>query len=125
LKILVVDDHDEFRGMVRQGLERGGYEVLDATDGTEALHLLGLHPVDVVITDIVMPDMNGLELIRQIRAQFSSVRIIAVSGGGARISPEEVLPAAEVFGAERVFSKPVDLDEMIRSIRDLPRPTDS
>ena len=117
-RILVIDDDAQIREVLKQSLERVGYETLVAADGKAALKLNHATPVDLIITDIIMPEMEGLETIMEFRRCFPSVRVIAISGGG-RIGPFEYLKLAEMLGAQKTIEKPFELRELVRSIQDL------
>jgi DNA-binding response OmpR family regulator len=116
--ILVIDDDDQIRDMLREMLERAGYEVVLAADGDEGLRLFRERRADLVITDVVMPNKEGIEMIMELRVEFPKVKIIAISGGG-RLGPETYLDLAEGFGAMRVFSKPFRLNELLAAVREL------
>lgn len=118
MKILVIDDDEQMRTLIRQVMEWAGYEVYEAGDGREGMRKQRLHKADLVITDLIMPDQEGLETITYLRQEFPAVKIIAISGGG-RIGPEAYLPAAKELGADRVFSKPFDVKEFVESVKEL------
>src|SRR5580704_17582412 len=82
LRILVVDDDDAFRKMMCRTLTEMGYEVMEARNGKEAVQVHELCPADAVLTDLIMPDTDGIETIRELRRIHSPVKIIAMSGGG-------------------------------------------
>jgi len=117
-RILVMDDDVTFRKMLRKILEREGYETIEATDGKEGMRLFRAAPADLVITDILMPEQEGIETIQELKRDFAGVKIIAISGGG-RLDPEEYLRTAEQFGAARTLSKPFDREELLGAIREL------
>ena len=81
-RILVIDDDAPFRGMLRQVLGREGYEVMEASNGKEGMALFRAEPTDLVISDILMPEQEGLQTIKELRRDFPEVKIIAISGGG-------------------------------------------
>ena len=85
--ILIIDDDDQIRRVLRKTLERDGYDVADAPNGKEGIRLYRENPADLVITDIIMPEKEGIETIRELRRDFPEVKIIAISGGG-RIGPD-------------------------------------
>ncbi|MBM9614174.1 response regulator [Desulfobulbus rhabdoformis] len=118
MKILVIDDDDQMRVLLRQVMEWAGYEVLEAEDGREGMHLQRRDPADLVITDLIMPEQEGLETIGQLRKEFPKTKVIAISGGG-RIGPEAYLPAAQELGADKVFSKPFDVRELASAVKEL------
>ena len=117
-KILVIDDDKNIRSLLRDFLERDGYEVTEAENGKIGLRLLRENGADLVITDLIMPEKEGIETIREIRRDFSDVKIIAISGGGV-VGPETYLEMAKSMGAHRVFDKPFNLKEMSEAIREL------
>ncbi len=114
-RILVVDDEEQVRRVLRLVLERAGYEVDAAADGNEAVAVFDPARHDVVITDIVMPEKEGIETIQELRQKSTGVRIIAISGGG-RISPEEYLDWAKRFGVHCTFTKPINRDELLGTL---------
>ena len=114
-RILVVDDEEQVRRVLRLVLERAGYEVDTAADGNEAVAVFDPVRHDVVITDIVMPEKEGIETIQELRQKSTGVRIIAISGGG-RISPEEYLDWAKRFGVHCTFTKPINRDELLSTL---------
>jgi CheY-like chemotaxis protein len=99
--ILVVEDEEKMRDLLRRMLERASFTVMTAPHGREALKLFREHPVDLAITDLMMPEMDGFELIRELTAQWPSIRIIAISGADIR------LDMARQLGAKAVLKKPV------------------
>jgi YesN/AraC family two-component response regulator len=116
--ILIIDDDEQILKMLRQALERKGYKVSTAVNGREGIKLYKEIRSDVLITDIVMPEMEGLEAIRKLRKEYEDIKIIALSGGGF-VSPDEYLKLAKQFGAEYTFAKPVNLNELIDAIKQL------
>ena len=117
-RILVIDDVDQVRHMLRELLERAGYEVLEATNGEEALLVYRNEPTDLIISDMMMPEKDGLDTIVEIRKEFPSARIIAMTGGGY-IGPDGYLDAAKKYGALRTFTKPIDPEKMLRTIKEI------
>jgi DNA-binding NtrC family response regulator len=121
-RILVVDDEDSIRMLLSQSLEKQQHEIFDAADGDRALEILSEQEIDVVITDIVMPNREGLETIQDIRANWPDVKIIAISGGG-RVGKTNYLELAEKIGATVVLKKPFSLDQLqgaVSTILDAP-----
>ncbi len=116
--ILVVDDDTQIREMLRQMLEMEEYEVLEAANGKEAINLLDDHRVDLVITDLIMPEKEGIETIRDMRKRFPDIRIIAMSGGGV-IGPESYLKIAKSLGATKTFVKPIERRVLLDGIREV------
>ena len=117
-RILLVDDDAQVRKMLRITMERAGYEVVEAEDGSEAVRVYDPATIDLVITDIVMPEKEGIETIMELKTINPAVRIIAISGGG-RINPEDYLKWAQRFGVANTFTKPVDRGELLASVNGL------
>ncbi len=115
-RILVVDDDPNIRQMLRSMLEREGYEVDVASNGLECMRRFEAAPADLVITDIIMPEQEGIETIRRLRAEYPDCRIIAISGGG-RIGPSDYLSMAKLIGAVSTLSKPFDRKDLLEAIR--------
>jgi DNA-binding response OmpR family regulator len=117
-RILVVDDSAVVRRVIREALEFEGHDVLVAEDGGEALDLFRGDPTDLVITDIVMPEKEGIETILELRELNSGVKILAMSGGGL-FSPEVHLTPARMLGADETLSKPFTARELIETVERL------
>jgi len=100
-----------------------GYEVVEAADGKAGMRLFRESPADLVITDLIMPEKEGIETIMDLRRNFPDVKIIAMSGGGI-IQAEDYLGMAQGVGAHRVFEKPFGVSDMLKAVRDLLDPTD-
>jgi CheY-like chemotaxis protein len=129
-QVLVIDDDADVRDIVGRFLELAGYDVRTSADAAEAVTQLNLQPADVVITDMVMPRVHGVEAIRVILKDFPDVRIIAMSGGGTfgiesfkpnAITTTAYLAAAERAGAHCVLSKPFESAELIRAVEQVLR----
>jgi len=106
-RVLVVDDQPDFRRATIRLLERAGHTVTEAADGAEGLRQIAAHPTDLVVTDLFMPDMDGLEFMRELARRRPGTRVIAVSGGGA-MDAASILEVASALGAVRTLAKPVD-----------------
>jgi len=116
--ILIIDDDNQFRAMLRQMLEREGYKVVDAPDGKEGIRIYRVKPTDLIITDIIMPEKEGIETIMELRREFPDVKIIAISGGG-HLGPAEYLKIAKGLGAQYTLSKPFEREELLEAVREL------
>jgi CheY-like chemotaxis protein len=114
-RALVIDDDELVRATVTSMLEAAGYEVLQAEDGQQGLKLFQKHPVDLVITDILMPFKEGIETILELRQRNQEVRIIAMTGGGS-IGAMPILDAARRLGANAVLSKPFTKADLLETI---------
>jgi DNA-binding response OmpR family regulator len=104
--------------MLSRLLARASYEVLLAGNGRQALSVLEEHTVDLLITDIIMPEKEGIELITTVRVDQPKLPIIAISGGG-QVDPDQYLELARMLGANRVLGKPFDIDELLEACRQL------
>lgn len=117
-KILVIDDEPHILLMLKKMLERHDFEIDMATNGAEGLSLFKLSTPDLVITDIIMPEMEGLETIREMKRIKPDLKIIAMSGGG-KVSADSYLKIAGIFGASKSLSKPFSMNEMLLAVQDL------
>jgi CheY-like chemotaxis protein len=113
-KILLIDDEEDIRNIMRIILERAGYEVLDASNGREGLRIYHQTYPDLVITDILMPEMEGLETIIALRRENPNVRIIAISGGGQ--CGHDYLPISLKLGALLTIAKPFTQKEFLGTV---------
>jgi CheY-like chemotaxis protein len=113
--VLVVDDEDQMRKLIRIILVQEGHSVVEALNGKMAIEQIKASGVQLVITDVVMPDMDGLELIRFIRKTSSQTKIIAISGAG-REGPDLYLNIAEQFGADAILMKPFTSEQLIEKV---------
>ena len=124
-EILIVDDEPDVRESLRRVLEKAGFAIRIAASGGEALEQMRRSPVSLVITDIIMPGIDGIDAIAAIRAEFPQARIIAISGGGnfgrGGYQPEAIttsayLAAAGKAGAHHVLTKPFDTAQLLDAV---------
>jgi DNA-binding NtrC family response regulator len=113
--ILLIDDDDGLRRMLAQMLTRAGYEVTEAVNGRDGLWKLRQKKADLVVTDLIMPDQEGLETIMALKQEFPGIKVIAMSGG-ARMSGHDFLPAALGLGAAATLKKPFARDEFLQTV---------
>ncbi|QEX21180.1 hypothetical protein FRZ61_11020 [Hypericibacter adhaerens] len=104
-RILVIDDEETVRGLIRQILAQAGHEVEEAENGAAGLAAMRLQAAELVITDIIMPEMEGVETVLALRKEFPDTPVIAMSGGG-RTANFDFLATAKKLGAARVLQKP-------------------
>ena len=114
--ILVIEDDMSLRRTLTRLLVDSGYDVAEAGNGRIGLQRMSERAADVVITDLIMPEMEGIETIRLIRRQYPQAKIIAISGGG-RNSADCYLQIAEKLGVKKVLAKPFTPWELLESIR--------
>ena len=113
-RILVIDDQEPVRSLLRLVLEGAGHEVLEASNGRLGLELYRKRSADLIITDIVMPEMDGLELLLELTRNFLNVKVIAISGG---LESEGSLNVAKLLGARQTFRKPLEMDKLLSAVR--------
>jgi CheY-like chemotaxis protein len=117
-RILVIDDEEDSRALVSQALESDGHEVIPATDGAQGLALQRQRPADLVITDIYMPEPDGIETIHKLKKDFPRLKVIAMSGGGRSSSTlESVLTTVGALGIDAFLRKPFDFATLLQSVR--------
>lgn len=114
--ILIADDQEKIRQMLKSLFEQYDYTVSVAENGKEALNLFRSQTFDLVITDIIMPDMEGIETIRELKKLDPKIKIIAMSGGGSARAME-YLRMAGMLGALRTIEKPFDVRTMLDAVR--------
>lgn len=117
-RVLIIDDDRDVRVTLRDILEEAGYEVCEAADGYQGERLFRSGSLDLVITDILMPEREGLETITSLRKIRPEVKIIAISGGGY-CGRFNFLEASKDFGANCVLQKPIAADDLLRTIETL------
>ena len=115
-RVLVVDDDARVRTTARALLEAAGFKVVEAESGGAALRVLSSEDVEVVLTDIFMPDTDGIELIHALRRQSPDLPIVAMSGGGYD-DGKDVLSVARLFGAAGIVQKPLTQRKLVGAIR--------
>jgi DNA-binding response OmpR family regulator len=116
VRILVIDDDPAVRGMLAEMLRREGYEVDEAEDGRAGMRRFRDTPAALVITDVVMPEQEGLETLIQLLHESSAVKVIAISGGG-RVGPDAYLNSARTLGAHGILAKPFGREELLTAVR--------
>jgi two-component system chemotaxis response regulator CheY len=116
--ILLVEDEEELRDMLKLALIRQKYTVFEAGDGKEAIERFKPAITDLVITDIIMPEEDGLKVIMKIRELKPTIKIIAISGGG-KAGPGSYLNMAKTMGADAIYSKPFSINDLMVKIEQL------
>lgn len=125
-RLMIVDDEPDVRAAMARVLERAGFEVLLVASADEAIAALRTERVDLLITDMIMPGLNGAELIRVVKRDFPEIRVVAISGGGnfwpqgykpEAITTSAYLAAAEKAGADGAISKPFEILELLEVVR--------
>lgn len=117
-RILIIDDDSSLRQMLQRHLNRQGHDTLTAENGLVGVQLFESDSFDLVITDIIMPEQEGLETISQLKNRNSQVGILVISGGGS-ITADEYLKLALALGADAALAKPFNLSELDRTVNDM------
>ncbi len=115
-RILVIDDEPQVRTLLLKNLELEGYQVMDAPNGKVGMKLFQEEPFDLVITDIVMPEKDGIEIIGELQRCFPETKIIAISGGGQSLKADYVLHTAETLGVHCTLFKPFGIEEFLNAV---------
>jgi CheY-like chemotaxis protein len=113
--ILIIDDDKSIRKLLRGIIEPKGHQVVEAESGRGGIEAFSAQPIDLVMTDIVMPDMDGNQTIIHLKKLSPTVRIIAISGGG-RARNLTPLQLAKQFGADRILEKPFRREDVVRTV---------
>ena len=116
--ILIVEDEKELREMLKISLVRRKYTVIEADNGKDAITHFKPSLTDLVVTDLIMPEEDGLKVIIKLRELKPSIKIIAISGGG-KVGPGSYLNLAKALGADAIFSKPFSINDLIIKIEEL------
>lgn len=117
-QILIIDDEPSIRFLLKKMLEREGYAAITASNGDEGMKLFEEIPFDLVITDIIMPEKEGIEIIMEIKKNHPDIPVIAISGGGFN-SPRSYLNIALAAGAAAVLEKPVEKETLLSQMHNL------
>jgi CheY-like chemotaxis protein len=116
-RILVIDDDEDVRAVIQEALQEAGYDVVLAKDGARGLEAQRRCPADLVVTDVFMPERDGIETIRDLKQEFPDLKIIAMSGGGRLVKNDNYLSTASSLGAESVLHKPFEARVLLESVQ--------
>ncbi len=117
--ILVVEDDADIRGLLVDILETEGHTVTEADNGNEAIQAIEENTFDLIITDIVMPEKDGLSTILQTKRANENIKIIAISGGDRSFTGASYLQIAKNIGVEKTFQKPFDRKEFLQAVKEV------
>jgi two-component system, response regulator, stage 0 sporulation protein F len=112
--VLIIDDEEAVRSLLRFALEAAGYEVTEAVNGHQGLELYRQKPTDLVIVDMLMPVMNGLNMLLDLTSEFLHAKVIAISGAGG---DQNVLNVAKLLGVRQTFQKPFRMPQLLHAVR--------
>ncbi|MCK5685925.1 response regulator [bacterium] len=115
-RILIIDDERQVRVILKKMLGDKEFDITTASDGNEGMILFNENPFDLVITDIIMPEKEGIEVINELRANYPDVPIIAISGGGQN-APGHYLEVAKILGANAIFEKPIERKKILNAVK--------
>jgi CheY-like chemotaxis protein len=118
MRVLVIEDNEDFRKLTLAWFQKCGIEVEGAANGTQGLALQRARPADVIITDIFMPEMDGIETIDDLRREFPEAKIIAMSGRDP-LRSFDVFTVARQVGAAKTFNKPFKFEDLIAAVHEL------
>ena len=112
--VLIIDDEQTVRALLRTTLEAAGYEVTEAVNGRQGLELYRLRPADLVLVDMLMPVMSGLDMLLDLTREFLHAKVIAISGASG---DQNVLDVAKLLGARQTLQKPFSMRQLLRAVR--------
>lgn len=119
-RVLLVEDAEDVRWSIRDSLSYHGFAVTEARDGAQALALVNDGRFEAVVTDLWMPELDGLELLSRLHAMRPELPVVAISGGAPGRAPIEYsVSLAKTYGADRVFNKPFDNDDLAEALKEL------
>jgi DNA-binding response OmpR family regulator len=118
MRVLVIEDNEAFRKLALRWFQSDGIEAEGAANGAEGLTLQRARPADVIVTDIFMPEMEGIETIHDLRREFPEVKIIAMSGRDP-LMKFDVFEVAREIGAAKTFRKPFRFEELVAAVKEL------
>ena len=116
-RILIIDDEAMIRNLLVQILEREGYETVTASGGKDGIKIYRENPADLIITDLLMPEKDGIETIMELRRDSQDVKVIAMSGDG-KIDPNTYLQIAKTVGAVKTLAKPIRIKELLKTVQE-------
>lgn len=116
--ILIIDDDKSLRLIIKEKIKKSNYKIFEASNGKEGIEIYHKNDIDLIITDLIMPEKEGIETIIELKKENKDVKIIAISGGGY-FNPEDYLEAAEGLGAIKTFIKPIDFEKFTKFINEL------
>ena len=115
-RILIIDDERQIRVILKKMLGDKEFDITTASDGNEGMTLFNEKPFDLVITDLIMPQKEGIEVINELRTDYPDVPIIAISGGGQN-APGHYLEVAKILGANAIFEKPIERKKILNAVK--------
>jgi DNA-binding NtrC family response regulator len=118
-QVLIIDDDDRFRGVMKEMLSRSGYDVLTAANGKIGIGLYREKRPDLVITDVIMPDKDGAEVIFELQKEFPDVKIIVMTGGGQGDAQTYLKSIIAYSNVKYGFEKPFAMNDLLKAVKEL------
>ncbi len=118
-RIMVVDDEEDLRAVLRLMLESHGHEVQEAENGAQAIAALRLQSYDLIITDVLMPEEDGIAVAKEVPKLLPNAKVLAISGGGAALPANWSLKVMEMFGVNAALHKPFEEKDLMKVVDDL------
>ena len=116
--ILIVDDEKPVRDLVSKIVLKDGHDIVVAVDGQEACDQYAKSDIDLIITDLVMPEKNGIQMIMDLKAQAPDLKVVAISGGSSFSGDIDLLSVAKLLGAKHIIKKPFSVDDIRNAVND-------
>jgi CheY-like chemotaxis protein len=117
--ILVIDDEETIRAIIRLVLEKDGHKVDEAENGGSGLKLVELHPYDLVITDMIMPDVDGIEVISSLKKNHPQIKTIVITGGSVMNEKEYLMKIGTLMNVNCVLPKPFRPEELLATVKEV------
>lgn len=118
-KILIIDDKEQLLKIMKTYLEHDNHEITVASDGMQGISQLKAHPFDLVITDIIMPEKDGFEVLIWLKTQINRPKVLVMTGGSSSLDINYLIPMAKQFSADKVMQKPFDFETLKTTVREL------
>ena len=118
-RIHIIDDDEQVRETLRLLLEKAGYSIEESANGNKGVELYRQHQADLVITDIHMPEKNGIEIIQEIQQINPAVKVIVISGGGELILKDELYMMEALQSVKAEFEKPLDVQKLLQTVQEV------
>ncbi len=119
VRILLIEDEQQVRKLLQEVLEQNGHEVIECSNGIEGIRQYKQSLFNLVILDVLLPDKNGFEILNELKQHHSQVNVLAISGGFASDTDDNVLHIAQRLGANKVLAKPFDLTDFLAVVNQL------
>ena len=123
-RILVIEDDDSIRKLIEKFMTIDGHEVETAENGAVGLKMIGSRQYDLLITDIVMPEQDGIGVLMELRAQSSKLKTIVITGGSLKLQVDDLMLTAKAMKADKVLKKPLDFEKLSSVVTELLKPAE-